>query len=209
MNFCKSFIVLLAGLALCLSSISQSRAQSVEITPFYGYTLRSTFDVYGGSMRVYGGSTYGGTLTYNINPGYGIEFLYSRQSTEADVYSIYLDARNEPVSVVYTMLGGLKQFPVSEQVIPFVGLNVGAAGLIPQRSRYDEGWRFAVGVKAGTKLMFSDIIGLRLQAAMNMPIQGFGSSFFVGTGGSGISLDSYSSIFQFTFSGGLVFHLGL
>lgn len=204
-NISLTFFLLL----LCLCSLQTVKAQSVELTPFYGYTLRSTFDVYGGSMRVYGGSTYGGILTYNINSNYGIEFMYSRQSTEADARSIYLEDYGVPVAVVYTMVGGLKQFPVSEQVIPFAGLNVGAAGLIPQGRRYEDGWRFAFGVKAGSKFMFSEKIGLRLQAAMNVPVQGFGSSFFVGTGGSGVSVNSYSSIFQFSFTGGLVFHFGL
>jgi len=186
-----------------------SSAQSLEVTPFSGYTLRSTFDVPGGSMRVYGNHTFGGILTYNINPRYGIEFMYSRQSTEADSRSIYLDARGVPVAVVYTTLGGLKQFPVSEQVIPFAGLNLGVAGLIPQTRQYEDGWRFAVGAKVGSKFMFSEAVGLRLQAAMNMPVQGFGSSFYFGTGGAGVGVGTYSTIFQFTFTGGLVLRLAL
>lgn len=205
----KSFLLIAATLVFLLTNHQITLAQSVELSPFGGYTLRSTFDVAGGSMRVYGGPTYGGILTYNINPRYGVEFMYSRQSTEADSRSIYLSDLGVPVAVVYTMIGGLKQFPVSEQVIPFVGVNIGAAGLISQVRRYGEGWRFAVGLKAGTKFMLSEMVGLRLQAAMNMPVQGFGSSFFVGTGGAGVGVGTYSSIFQFTFTGGLVFHFGL
>ncbi|MEK6481051.1 hypothetical protein WJR50_26145 [Catalinimonas sp. 4WD22] len=209
MSFIKFIIGMITGLVIHLSSLQMVQAQSVEVTPFSGYSLRSTFDVYGGSMRVYGGHTFGGIFTFNVTPSYGIEVMYSRQSTEADVRSIYLEERGIPAAVVYTMLGGLKQFPVSSQLIPFVGFNLGVAGLIPQTEGYEDVWRFALGVKAGTKFMLSEQIGLRLQAAMNVPVQDFGASFFVGTGGSGVNVGSYSTIFQFTFSGGLVFHLGL
>ncbi len=209
MRITKNVISVIAIFLLLLSASLETKAQSVEFTPFSGYTLRSTFDVRGGRMRVYGGHTFGGILTYNVNPLYGIEFMYSRQSTKADANSRFLTDSDVPVAVVYTMLGGIRQFPVSEKVIPFAGVNFGAAGLVPQVPRYDDSWRFAVGVKAGTKLMITDLLGLRLQAVMNVPIEGFGSSFFIGTGGSGASLNSYSGIFQFTFTGGLVFHLGL
>jgi len=205
----KNLLFLLTALVFLLTDYQGVQAQSVELTPFGGYTLRSTFDVPGGQMRVFGGATYGGILTYNINPRYGIEFMYSRQETEADSRSIYLDDLGVPVNVIYAMVGGLKQFPVSEQVIPFVGVNLGAAGLVPQVRRYDEGWRFAVGLKAGSKFMLSEIVGIRIQAAANMPVQGFGSSFYFGTGGAGVGVGTYSSIFQFSFTGGLVFHFGL
>ncbi|MGD1892713.1 MAG: hypothetical protein ACFB15_19260 [Cyclobacteriaceae bacterium] len=186
-----------------------ANAQSLEVTPFTGYTLRSTFDIRGGQARVYGDQTFGGIVTYNLNPRYGIEFTYSRQPTEADARSIHNQDFGVPVNVVNFLVGGLRQLPVSDQVIPFGGFQLGVAGYVPQVRGYDDGWLFAVGAKVGSKFMFSETVGLRLQAAMNMPVQGFGSSFYFGTGGGGVGVNAYSSIFQFTFTGGLILRLAL
>jgi len=205
----KLLIFVVLGLLLIGSSSFTSQAQSLEVTPFSGYTLRSTFDIYGGQARVYGNHTYGGIVTYNLNPQYGIEFTYSRQPTEGDARSIYNQDLGVPISVVNILVGGLRQLPVSENVIPFGGVHFGVTGYTPQVRGYDDGWLFAVGAKVGSKFMFSETAGIRLQAAMNMPVQGFGSTFYFGTGGAGVGVGTYSSIFQFTFTGGLVLRLAL
>jgi hypothetical protein len=206
-----SLKLLTATLGFLLSGLGSatSQAQSLEVTPFSGYTLRSTFDIYGGQARVYGNHTYGGILTYNLNPQYGIEFTYSRQPTEGDARSIYNQDIGVPISVVSFLVGGLRQLPVSENVIPYGGVHLGVTGYTPQVTGYDDGWLFAVGAKVGSKFMFNETVGLRLQAAMNMPVQGFGSSFYFGTGGAGVGVGTYSSIFQFTFTGGLILRMPL
>jgi len=63
--------------------------------------------------------------------------------------------------------------------------------------------------EAGARLILTDLLGLRLQAVLNVPLQGLGSSFFVGRGSNGVSVNSYSSIVQVSLSGGFIFHFVL
>jgi hypothetical protein len=67
--------------------------------------------------------------------------------------------------------------------------------------------RFAMGVTGGMKIMFSDRVGIRLQGRLLMPTYFAGVGFYVGTGGSGLSMNAGSVMFQGDFQGGLVFSL--
>jgi hypothetical protein len=76
-------------------------------------------------------------------------------------------------------------------------------------SGMDDVWRFAIGIGAGMKVMFTERIGIRLQGRLLMPMYFAGVGFYagIGTGGasSGLSLNTGSVIFQGDFQGGLVF----
>lgn len=202
----KNLTVFIVCLLVLGFTFTAAKAQLLELTAFSGYTFPEKFIVEGGDVRISGGHTYGGILTLNLRKLYGVEFIYSRQDADADVYGLFLEARNIPVSVNYIQVGGIRYFPLPAGIKLFAGLNLGTAGLVP-KERYDEGWKFAVGAKGGVKYYFTDRLGIRAQANLQMPIQFAGTSFFVGTGGSGVSVDSFSTIFQFSFTGGLVFKL--
>jgi hypothetical protein len=47
-----------------------------------------------------------------------------------------------------------------------------------------------------------------LQAQLQSAVQAFGGGLFVGTGGVGAGVNSYSTIMQFGLGGGLVFKFG-
>ncbi len=191
---------------VCFFCQASLHAQSIELTPFSGYTFPENFYVENGEVRISGGHTYGGMLTFNISEMYGVELIYTRQDAEADVTAFLLNDRNVPVSVNYIQAGGIRYFPLSSTTSLLGGLNLGAAGLVP-KEKYDQGWLFAFGLKGGVKHYFSERIGVRIQANLQMPVQWAGAGFFVGTGGSGVSVNSFSTIFQFSFTGGLVFRL--
>ncbi len=199
-------LIFISSIFIFFSAGDSVYAQSVELTPIAGYTFPERFDVNQGEARVSGGFTYGGILTFDINDNYGVELIYTRQDADAEVNSFYLVERNVPVSVNYIQAGGARYFPVNAMTRFFAGLNLGAAGLVP-KEEYEQGWLFAVGLKGGVKYYFTDRVGLRVQANMQMPVQWAGAGFFIGTGGSGVTVDTFSTIFQFSFTGGLVFKL--
>jgi len=123
---------------LCFLCQTSLYAQSIELTPFSGYTFPERFDVDGGEVRISGGHTYGGILTFNISELYGIELLYSRQDAEGDVNAFpILDRRNIPLSVNYIQAGGIRYFPLNSMASLFGGLNLGAAGLVAKED-YDQ-----------------------------------------------------------------------
>jgi hypothetical protein len=50
--------------------------------------------------------------------------------------------------------------------------------------------------------------GIKLQAQLTSVSQGAGGGLYFGTGGAGVGLSTYSSIYQFGLGGGLTFKLG-
>jgi hypothetical protein len=53
----------------------------------------------------------------------------------------------------------------------------------------------------------SDKIGLRFQGRLIIPMQFAGGSIYVGTGGAGVSVGSYTTFVEGDFSGGLFVQL--
>ena len=64
---------------------------------------------------------------------------------------------------------------------------------------------FAWGLKIGTNIFFSEKVGLKIQADLRSATQAAGGGFYFGTGGAGVGVSSYSTIYQFGLGGGLVF----
>jgi hypothetical protein len=68
--------------------------------------------------------------------------------------------------------------------------------------------KFSWQLRGGAIIWASDNIGIRLQAQLQSAVQAFGGGLFVGTGGVGAGVNSYSTIMQFGLGGGLVFKFG-
>jgi hypothetical protein len=56
--------------------------------------------------------------------------------------------------------------------------------------------------------MLSDKVGIMARGRLLMPMTFGSAGFYVGTGGSGLSLNSWVAPFQGDFNGGLVFKIG-
>ncbi len=187
------------------------KAQSVEVTPFGGYVFSGTMQTDYGDVHLKDNAQYGGMISFAVSKVMDVDLLYNRSDTWANLayYTIgnhlrYLDV---PLSINYMHIGFTKNFRVNPKVSPFVGLNLGACLFAPKDDYPDE-WFFSVGLNAGAKIYFSKRVGLRLQAQGFVPVQGAGLSMFVGTGGPSGGVSVYSTLFQFGFTGGLIFRLG-
>jgi hypothetical protein len=186
-----------------------SKSQSVELTPFAGYTFRSTVNITGGQARVEDGFTYGGALTIAPSQYNAIEISYYRYSTDATAQSSYtgFEFGSTPVNVNYMFIGGQRLFPASDMVTGFTGFNIGSAWLGSGNNSFSTITKFAMGIDAGVKIMASEKVGIRLQTNFNFPISGSGGSYYWGTGGSGVALTGYVPIWSFGFTGGLIFKI--
>ncbi len=184
-----------------------SIAQTVELTPFAGYTFRSTKNYSAGWTRVNDGFTYGGALTIAPSPYNAIEISYYRYETTAEANTSYsgYEFFNGPVAMNYMFIGGQRLFPASDKVTGFTGFNVGAGWMGSQDNKFNTMTKFAMGIDAGVKIMASEKIGIRLQTNLNFPIVGSGGSFYVGTGGSGVAMYGYVPVLSFGFTGGLIY----
>jgi hypothetical protein len=192
-------------------------AQNVDLTVLYGYTFNDRFDVYEGYGEVSDGGLFTGILSFGLNPNYDIELYYSRQNAKFD-FNYYYDfngfntngiIRNEPASVNYIQIGGCRNQALDPvgKATAFAGLNLGAAGIVPEADKYDDIWKFALGFKAGIKYFFSEKVGLRLQTQLQMPVLYTSGSIWIGTGGTSVGMSGGSTITQFGFSGGLIYRL--
>jgi hypothetical protein len=187
------------------------KAQTVEITPFGGYVFAGTMYGDNADAWIKDNAQYGGMISFGISRSVDIDLLYNRSDTKADISYFtaynYVGYEEVPLSINYMHVGFTKNFRVSHIVSPFLGFNLGACDFAPKET-YSNQWFFSVGMNAGAKIYFSKRVGLRLQAQGMVPIQGAGFAMFAGTGGSGGSAAFYSTLFQFGFTGGIIFRLG-
>jgi hypothetical protein len=198
-------ILLLTTLVIAFAVVS--KAQRIEITPFGGYTFADKFKFNGGEAELGGGFTYGGILSF-FSGNNALELTYSRQSATAYAHSYddYINVSNAPVNVNYVFAGGSRHFPVSDEAALFAGLNMGVGFM--DNAEYRTETLFSTGFNGGVRYFFSDRIGLRLQANLNIPVTDLGSSFWWNPGADeSYGVTTYVPILQFGLNGGIIIKL--
>jgi hypothetical protein len=195
--------ILLAASMVCLASASNAQ---VKLNGFAGYTFQDRFNM-GGAYNGYtfsegtigDGAHYGGGFEVEIRKNKSIELFYQTQKTEGYLNSGLVDFGPYDVSVHYVMLGGLGYQPFSPVVSGYGGINLGVGFMSGDASAT----KFAVGGKLGLMINMSSTVGLKMGAQILSPVQGAGGGFYFGTGGASAGVSTYSSIYQFAFTGGL------
>jgi hypothetical protein len=193
-------------------------AQEFRLNAFAGYVFDdhvesyySTTSYYEGTIK--GGFRWGGGLEYMVNPAYGINLIYLTQSTTAPL-NYYdnnppagLKNREFDLTTHWIMLGGAR-YMRKDKLEPYGGLEIGMviSNLEnPLSGASASNTNFAWGIKLGTNIFFSEKVGLKIQADLRSATQAAGGGFYFGTGGAGVGVSSYSTIYQFGLGGGLVF----
>jgi len=205
-------IVLIVPLIFGL--IIRSMAQtSVELLPNIGYTFADRNDFYSTYGRISDALSYGGSIKFNVNRSFGFEVLYNHMNTVAGLYYYGSEApaaQSYNMKFDYIMAGPIASFTVPNTTVrPFIGALLGAAIMTPDASSgYQQDSRFAVGLQLGTNIYFSPRVGIQLKAQLLSPVDDAGGSIFFSNYGSGGGLTTYSSINQFSLSGGLIIGLG-
>ncbi|WP_194973753.1 outer membrane beta-barrel protein [Aquiflexum lacus] len=194
---------------LILVSLFEVSAQSIEITPFTGYTFDHGFPIFGGRARLGGGQTVGGMLGFGLNDLAEVELLYSYQAGIGTANSSQLNGPvRERIQAHYAMIGYNRLFPTSSQMAFFSGLKVGTGTLASTDNTFNNITRFTVGINGGMKYFFTDNVGLRLQANLMMPISNVGANLWWSPGGgTQVGVGGFSSVIQFGFTGAVVIRL--
>jgi hypothetical protein len=203
-------LLLFLGILVCTAF--HIRAQTVELAPFGGYVFGGTMQGQYGDVYIRQNAQYGAILSIAVSPSVDVDLLYNRSDTKAEInyYTNLVDNityEEVPLSINYMHIGFTKNFRVNKTVSPFTGFNLGACLWDPKED-YSAAWFFSMGINAGAKIYFNKVLGLRLQAQGMIPVQGSGFSMFIGTSGTGGGVSVYSSLFQFGFTGGLIFRFG-
>jgi len=192
----------------------------VEIVPFAGYMFGGSIKYYEGKLNIQNGLDYGMSVLVPIQSLVDLEINYTRMDkvkATFDPYNGYPAYSYDEFDVVtnYFQIGGISKFYNSSSVAqPFASLSLGATWFDPSANEnsvytsYSDVWRFSVIVGLGVKIMVSEHVGIMLRGRLMMPMTFAGTSFYAGTGGSGVSLNSWVAPLQGDFNGGLIIKLG-
>jgi hypothetical protein len=114
------------------------------------------------------------------------------------------------VNQVYYNLHFLREVHVNDNFRAFPMAGVGLSELNFESNAIDDDYRMAVTFGGGLKYLLGDSkkLGIRMQARMIMPVYFAGTSFWLGTGGSGAALTAGAVMIQGEASAGLFLNLG-
>lgn len=192
----------------CLIYVATSsflHAQSYEFSLYGGYTFGDRFPVNGGNGKVYESGTYGGSISFIQNENFSIDLLFTQQDTRGTLRvpsaGINID---EDIAVNYILAGGSKLLPLNDRMQFYSGLRIGTVIISSKRDAFNSITRFAAGFNAGMKFLITDMIGLKAQFNLALPVTDVGGYLWWSPGqGTNIGLTSSTPIVQLGFLGGL------
>ena len=185
---------------------ASSDAQTVELTPFYGYRVGGEFFeiISGQPVDLDGTTAVGGVLNVKFdNTGMFVEALYTHQQARfTTAGGAFVPSADWRITVDHYMGGGTQEFRLGHRVRPFV---TGLLGLTRYAAEGDDEIRFTIGVGGGVKLMPTPRFGLRLDGRVFATFADFDSEAFACATPRGcvIALDA-NVVWQAEFSVGLV-----
>jgi hypothetical protein len=205
----KIMMILPLAILITITSFAQT---SVELMPTVGYTFADRSDFGNSYGRIDGGLSLGGSVKFNANRNFGIEILYSHMNTQSGLYQYGYGGSKlagGDLALDYIMIGGVQSFGVPNSTVrPFIGAFLGAAVMTPGTAGYAGDTKFAVGLQLGTNIYIAPNLGLQLKAQLLSPVDAMDGGFYFSNYGSGGGINSYSDIYQFSLSAGLIIGLG-
>lgn len=201
-------ILLITSLVFVFTS---AVSQNIEITPYIGYTFGGKTPVGYGDLKVKSSESYGAALEilFPIDD-ISLQLEYFRQPTTGQYRDRFDSSYNQDfdMNIDWYHIGLLKLLSESDQIVPFIGLSLGATHFDLKTDSGTDEWSFSVNLQGGVKIYFSERIGLRLHARLLMPIQWGGFGFYGGSGGSGATVSAGTYFVQGDVGAGLIFRLG-
>jgi hypothetical protein len=166
----KLILSINAVLVLWFSLSTTLTAQRFEIIPFAGYQTSARINAYEGYFRVNDGINYGASANFGANQGYRIELSYGRMAssltyTYNDVTEMKCD-----LATTYISIGGVVQINPENLVVPFGNISLGAVYYQPLNSDIARENVMHFSFASGVKLHLNDHFGVRIQAALHLPI---------------------------------------
>ena len=196
-------------------------AQHTRLNGYALYVFDDQFDSYYDNNNYYegkfkGGLQWGAGLEYMPHPSSGIELIYLNQQTTAlTTYAIPgsgVKTTNFDVGFNWLMLAGNRYMrKPGSKVEGFGGFMLGAAFINvdnPINNNSSNATKFAWGFRLGANIWASERVPIKLKTQVLSAVQGAGGGLYFGTGGGGVGVSTYSSMYQFGLGGGIAFALG-
>jgi hypothetical protein len=206
----KFFLAL--AVILVMHTSQDLNAQIIELNAFTGWQLNGKAKLYDGEIRIDDSQNYGGKLAYGLSSSTFLELSYMRTDTRAQFFPYGIGTPSELVALSsnYIQVGGLQSVDLG-RIDPYATIAAGLTVWSPKDAGYSSYTQFSITVGAGLKIWLTDMLGIRLQGSMLMPMvyNGFGLGCGIGTGGASCGGNVYTRItpFQGEFSGGIVLRI--
>jgi len=203
-----------------MATIGFSQNYDIRLKGYAGYVFDNSFDTYYSSNqylrgKIKGGFQWGAGLEVLPREDFGVELVYYRQDTHAPIsyeYGNGLAERDVDVAINYIMAGGLRYVKASNGKLEgFGGILLGAVlfdNKNPVGTEESSYLKFGWGARLGANVWVTEKVALMLQAQLLSAVQGFGGGLYLGTGGAGAGVSTYSTLYQFGLGGGLCVKLG-
>ncbi len=196
-------------------------SQGVEIVPFAGYMFGGSIKFVEGKLNFQDGMDYGLSILVPVQTVLDVELNWTRMDSKATFtpYAGYplLKYSEANMATNYFQIGAISKFYNSSGSVaqPFGSFSLGATWFDPSSTgstsstgSFQDVWRFSITLGLGVKLMFSERIGIMLRGRLMMPMTFGGTSFYIGTGGSGLAINGWIAPLQGDFNAGLIIKLG-
>ena len=216
-----AIVIFLTGTYAFAQNMQMSSAQSGPSVRLHGYTTYAFDDnhvdsyysntsYFDGAFE--GGFQWGGGLEVLPAPGMGVEITYLRLDSKAPMtyYNGGAQYTNFDLATNWLLIGGNKYMPNNSKVEPYGGFMLGMAifGVEnPDNMNETSATKFAWGAKLGANVWANEKVGIKLQMNLLSAVQAVGGSLYFGTGGAGAGVSGFSTFYQFSLGGGLVFKI--
>jgi len=196
--------------------------QHARLNAYGMYSFQDKFDSYYDSYNYYNGQInaafQGGLgIEYMAMPHTCVELMWLHQSTNAPTtyqegVGNGVKTTNFSLNMDYLLIGSDAHVQnASGKVEGYGGLFLGMAFVgakNPDNANHYTATKFAWGTRLGCNIWATETFGIKLQAQFLSIAQGAGGGLYFGTGGAGVGVSTYSSVYQFQVGGGITFKLG-
>ncbi len=188
--------------------ISDVSAQT-EIFGFGGYMMTTSVPVAKGDLQIDDVPNYGLGVDITMRRGIQLELLWISAQTHVKLKN-YPSGFTEDLfdmNVHYFQIGGVWEMGRGK-ARPFGAFTVGATLFDAKDATRSDEWLASITFGGGGKFDLSKSIGIRLQARILVPLIFSGGGLWVGTGGVGVGVGSYTPFVQFDLTAGVYIRLG-
>ena len=196
--------------AASLTAVSTAHAAAgmIEIIPMAGYQSGGTIKVRGGELQLDGSQNVSLYVDFNIWTGAQLEVFYIRQDTKvslADTTGAH-QADLFDAGIDYLQVGALLGASKGESSFFFSSVSLGVTHFNPKGVDVSDTWKFSVTVGVGTKVYFTDRLGMRIHGQLLPTFLTAGSDIFCDDDGCYSKVES-GALLQWDVALGLIIRL--
>jgi hypothetical protein len=179
----------------------------ITLMTFESYTFQDKFNSDYGNGLIEGGFQWGAGIEIGLKNYTAVEVIYQNLKSNA-FYQGFAERYEGTLGINYTMIGWTKYVPFHDKISGFGTFNAGAGWFAPSSSLGSETvTKFSLGARLGIRIAATEKVSLRIHTQVFSPVQWAGGGFYLGTGGTGATVSTGSSVYQFNVGGSLNYRL--